>query len=221
MHIYEKDGVEYPSVTTVLSIVSKDDTLMKWANHMGFKHKDIEKIKEETTAFGTLVHANLQGIVDSSFTDIPKCKDNIEQYQIDKIKRNFNEYFMKIPYTTIATERTIISEELGYAGTLDWQADISGYHFLNDFKTAKKLHETMFLQLGGYYNLLKSIGEDIDYGSIIIINEMGCCMHPITKDQLSYYGEVFNSLLKFYKEFTSTQIIAPDYDILNLIKTSC
>jgi len=221
MHIYKLDDIEYPSVTTVLSIVTKDDALMKWANHMGFRHKDIEDIKKEVTTFGTLVHSHLQQEVDSNFFDAIPYKDTLEQYEVEGIVSKFKAYFKDIPYHTIATEKTIISKELGYAGTLDWLADMSQHIFLNDFKTSKKPHETMFLQLGGYSNLLKTIGIEPDYASIITANSKGVCMYPIDKQQLQYYGSIFNLLYSFYKEFMMRMKITPDYNIMKLIKTSC
>lgn len=218
MHIYTLDGIDYPSVTTVLSLISTDEALMKWANIMGFKHKDIEKIKNDSASFGTLIHAHLRGIVDDSFIDVPEFKDSLEKYKVEKVKFNFNNYFKNISYNTIYTEKTIISKELGYAGTLDWMAIINELKFLNDFKTSKTIHDTMFLQLGGYYNLLHTIGEDIDCGSIITINEKRCQMHPILKADLEYYGKLFNMLYEFYREYKMRMKIEPKYEIIQQIK---
>ena len=63
LHIYEKDGKKYPSVTTIIHSIGSEE-LMKWSNIMGFRHRKIEDILEETSKFGTLVHSHLQEIVD-------------------------------------------------------------------------------------------------------------------------------------------------------------
>lgn len=220
MHIYTLDGIEYPSVTTVLSVVTKDDALMKWANHMGFQHKDINDIKNEVTTFGTLVHSHLQQEVDLNFCDAIPYKDAIEQYEVENIISRFKLYFKDIPYHTLATEKTIVSKELGYAGTLDWLVEMNGILFLNDFKTSKKIHDTMFLQLGGYFNLLKTVDIHPKYASIIIVNNKTVSMNPITESQLEYYGEIFTLLYNFYREFMLRMKIEPNYDIMKLIKTS-
>ena len=37
MHIYEKNGHKYPSVTTVLHIIG-DEGICNWANSLGYRH---------------------------------------------------------------------------------------------------------------------------------------------------------------------------------------
>lgn len=218
MHIYELDGELYPSITTVLKIISVNDELLRWANHMGFRHKDIKKIQDESTEFGTKVHSHLQAIVDPKFKNPIPYKDKLEEYEIEKIKKNFINYFNDIQYITIYTEKTIISKELGYAGTLDWLTFINdGIIALMDFKTSKKPYLSMFLQLGGYYNLLKSIDQDIDIASIIIINERGCAMHPIHKNDLIEYAKLFQLLFDFYSVYKKTTLKI-DYDIIKRLK---
>ncbi len=216
MHIYELDGGKYPSITTIIKLISGNSELMKWANYMGFKRKDITKVLEESASFGTLVHSNLQAIIDPANSNPLKPKDALEEYSLNKIITNFNIYFKDIKYTTIFSEKTIISKELGYAGTLDWLAQIGDYIVLLDFKTSKQPRPTMYLQLGGYYNLLKSIGIDVNIGGIIIINEKGCSLHPVSKDTLLYNGKMFNLLFGFYKEWKDD--ISPDYSLISSIK---
>ena len=55
MHIYEKDGKEYPSVTTIIQSLGSEE-IVKWANHLGFKHLDYTKELEKTAINGTKVH---------------------------------------------------------------------------------------------------------------------------------------------------------------------
>lgn len=212
MHIYELDGEKYPSVTTILKIISGNPELMKWANYMGFKRKDITKVLEESASFGTLVHSNLQAIVDPNAPTPIKPKDALEEYSLNKITGHFNKYFKDIHYTTIFSEKTIISPELGYAGTLDWLVKIKDMTVLLDFKTSKMPRPSMYLQLGGYYNLLKTLDIDADIAAIIIINEKGCALHPISKDAIIYNGRLFNLLFNFYKEWSGE--IEPDYKLI-------
>lgn len=218
MHIYELDGGFYPSVTTILKIISTNEDLLKWANHMGFKRKDIKKIQEESTDFGTKVHSHLQSIVDNNFNNPIPYKDNLEKYEIENIKKKFIEFFKDIKYNTLYTEKTIISKELGYAGTLDWLFTLDNDTLiLGDFKTSKKVHTTMLLQLGGYYNLLRTLDIHPDIGTIIIANERECSLHPISQPQLEEYGRLFHTLFLFYKMYSET-IIKPDYSLIKLIK---
>ena len=218
MRMYEIDGEFFPSVTTVLQLVSTNRDLMKWANFMGFKRKDIGKILEESASFGTFIHSHIQEIVDpGSGTPIPP-KDALEKYELDKVLRNFNRFFKDVKYETLHSEKKLVSKELGYGGTMDWVVSFNGsLKALLDFKTSKKPRPTMYLQLGGYYNLLQSIGIDVDVAGIIIINERECSLHPISKEVLEYNAKMFNILCDFYRGWENTPS-TPDYSINDIIK---
>lgn len=210
MHIYEKDGKLYPSVTTILHSLGSEE-LMRWSNIMGFKHKKYEDLMEQSSRFGTLVHSHLQEIVDPDHAMPIEPKDAIEEYEILQLKSRFKRYISDYSYKTISTERTIISEKLGYAGTLDWLAWMGSQgniRMLNDFKTSKRVQVTMLFQLGGYFNLLKEIGEEPDGGSIIICNKMSCKLHPFNHNQLELAGKIFLHLKEWYVQ--SAQVKAND-----------
>lgn len=201
MHIYEKDGKSYPSVTTVLQLISTNEDLLQWANFMGFKRKDIKVIKNEAAQFGTYLHERMQKHVDPAHANDPICSTNaIYDYRVLVAMEYFDKTFADIPYRTITTEKTIISERLGFAGTLDWLTYIyDDVVMLGDFKTSKHPKVTMFLQLGGYYKLLLEEGYDPDVASIIICNDERCKLYSIDREQLDYYGEAFIKLFEFYQ----------------------
>lgn len=206
MHIYELDGKSYPSVTTIIHSLGSEE-LMKWSNIMGFKHRKIEDILEQSSTFGTLVHSHLRNIVDPECGETPiSPKDSIEEFNLMKIKSKFIRYLSDFQFTTMMTEKTIISKELGYGGTLDWYALMRGLKMLNDFKTSKRVQVTMLFQLGGYYNLLRSIGEDPDGCSIFIINDRMCQMYPYDKESLKLFGDVFQSLAEFYTKSIQVKV---------------
>lgn len=219
MHIYNQDGKSFPSVTTVIHEISCNEGLMKWANYMGFMRKDISVLTRVSTTFGTKVHSHVRKVVDLTAPEPILARDLLEQRDIDVILSNFKNRFQCINYETLATEKTIISPELGYAGTLDWLANIIKLTSLDkkvlfDFKTSKAIHSTMFLQLGGYYNLLKSIGEDVDYAGIILLGSKSCSINMIKLKDLKYFGECFNKLYDFYTEWNIAAKIKPDESIL-------
>ena len=200
MHTYILDDKIYPSVTTIIKTISGNNELMKWANHMGFKRKDITKILKDTSIFGTRVHEFLCAYVDKNATIPQPFKNPLGEYEINKILSNFKKTFID-DYTTIFTEKSIVSKELGYGGTLDWLMKQNTELILCDFKTSKKPRNTMFLQLGAYNNLLKTIGIDVNKGMIITANEFNCFKYPIEKEKLEDYGTAFNLLFYFYREW--------------------
>ena len=53
---------EVPSVTTILKILNKP-SLCKWANYLGFKRENVDKVLELKTKKGTAVHELLNSIL--------------------------------------------------------------------------------------------------------------------------------------------------------------
>ena len=85
-HIYTgPDGKLYPSVTTVLDLFSYNQSLMGWANYLGFQRKDYKKELDKTAVVGTWVHAHCQKFVDPGsnpeFTDLP---DPMTRFKAEK-----------------------------------------------------------------------------------------------------------------------------------------
>ena len=198
MHIYTKNGKEYPSVTTILDCLGQKE-IIKWANWLGFRHIDYETELNERADFGTKVHDVLRSVVDDSYSSVLSYKNPLEMMAINKIKNRFINMMKPYRYETIATEMPIISESLGYAGTLDWLAKFNGkYLFLNDFKTSKAARFKHLLQMGGYRNILVEQGYRLDGANIIIVNRDYCDIYTIGKNELSIYGEAFNYLAKYF-----------------------
>lgn len=206
MKTYEVNGIDYPSVTSIIHLISLNDGLMKWANYMGFKRKDIKEIQEQSTSFGTLIHEYLRGEVDPRYQK--RIPYNVfEAKKINDVLELFRPKYQKSKITTIDTELTLISTELGYGGTLDWLGRKNDKIILSDFKTSKTVQATMFLQLGGYSLLLKHEKNIIvDIGNIIIANGNKCGFYPINRVTLDLYEELFMMLLKFYKKWMATRI---------------
>lgn len=199
MHIYTKDGIDYPSVTTILNCLGHE-AIVKWANHLGFMHKDYETTLNESAEFGTKVHAVLQHVVDPSATVSVTFKNDIERIDIDKIEARFRKFIDRYQYDTIYTEHSIVSPTLGYAGTMDWLATFfMKYNLLLDFKTSRAVRFHHLLQLGGYSNLLKvEEGRELDGAAIILANRRICSMYIINKEELAKYAEAFNLLAAYY-----------------------
>ena len=56
---YTYNGVIVPRVTKILSTCIHSDSLMYWANSLGFKHKSYKKTLEEAANIGTHTHDNI------------------------------------------------------------------------------------------------------------------------------------------------------------------
>lgn len=218
MHIYELDGKEYPSVTTIIHCLG-NDAIIKWANHLGFKHQDYTKVMDEYSEFGTKVHSALQAQVDPTYNEPIMYKDFIEQAKVTAAVTNFKKLISQYEYETIFTETTFISPTLGYAGTCDWLAKINmKYLMLMDFKTSKMVRFTMLLQLGGYSNLLREAGYNLDGAGIILANPKLSTLYPLNNIELQFYAEAFQKLADYYNSVWRKEM-KPDIEFGNLLKS--
>lgn len=197
-HIYEKDGISVPSVTTVLQCIGSKK-LMNWANYMGFKHTDINKILEESSEYGTLAHQLLQSIVSKTENSKLETKDSVTAFKLNKLSYHFRKKFADDSYETIFSEKELISINMGYGGTIDWVCKINDEVILYDFKTSKNIKSTMLLQLGAYYKLLE-VEENINItkAGIIRVSDSYCKIKEYSKDELEMASKAFEYLLKFY-----------------------
>ena len=219
MHIYTKNNKLYPSVTTVVGYFKPLETfesLMKWSNFLGFKHKDYIKERDNKAAFGTAVHETVAGLltntpVDKSVSD--SLTINYLADYADAIK--YFERFMMVemihPIDTIFSEETIVSEKLGYAGTIDWLGTYKNKTFLFDFKTSSSMHETMKLQLSAYRKLLKEERDiTIDGAAIVFISKKGVTLQEVSLDELDKAYKKFEVMLQLFELYRDDLIIEPD-----------
>ena len=200
MHIYEKDGKSYYSVTTVLHVLGSD-VLMKWANSMGFRHIDSEKYTEDKAIFGTLVHSGLQKIVDpTAEVEEVQPKDSMHAFDANKCYDSFERLLAQHEYKTIYTEKTLISHTIKTAGTLDWLAELDGKVTLIDFKTSKQVTFKHFLQISAYMKLLEEEeGIIIERAAICLVNDNKSSFTFFSKELLDIAYLVFEKLNQFFQ----------------------
>ncbi len=200
MHIYtRKDGVEVPSVTTILQCLGSKE-IIKWANYLGFKHIDYEKELERTAINGTKIHDCLQYAVDPKYKDSKIEFNNVvEANYYTRITNRFLKEMSKFHYSTICTETEYTSTELMYAGKIDWLFSINGLKILGDFKSSKKVHMKHLLQLGGYRNLLEKNDIYLDGAMIILVNEIKIYPYIINQETLTELGKAFDLISQIYQ----------------------
>jgi hypothetical protein len=195
-HIYEKDGISYPSVTTVLHILG-DQRLIKWANIMGFKHKNTTDILNESAVFGTLVHKALEYYVNGK--EWKSHVTSIVVPRIEEILKRFEDKYPSYTYKTIMTEVSMVNSDLKFGGTADWIIEKDGKTILCDFKTSKSVYPYMLLQLAAYSKLLElERNIRVNEAHLIRVNELYCRSTTFTREELDYAYNAFEHLLAFY-----------------------
>ena len=125
------DGHRYPSVTTVLSILS-EEFIQRWRARVG--EEEANKISHRASTRGTAVHECIEKYLDND--------ENYAEGYMPHIIDNFNAVkpvLDKRIGTIYLQEAALYSEHLGLAGRVDCVGEFDGVLSIIDFKTSKKL----------------------------------------------------------------------------------
>ena len=135
------NGKHYPSVTTVLSILS-EEAIQAWRARVGAE--EANKISHRASTRGTAVHAIIEKYIDNdeNFTEgfMPNIIDNFKPVKSILDDRIGSVY---------AQEVALYSDHLGLAGRVDCVAEFDGKLSIIDFKTSKKLKKKEWIE--GYF----------------------------------------------------------------------
>jgi genome maintenance exonuclease 1 len=124
------EGVNLPSITTVLSILSRD-SIAKWRARVGVE--EANRISTRASGRGTRVHEIVE-----------KYIDNNESYQNGYTPDIINSFLDLKPILddrigrVYAQEAPLYSNHLGVAGRVDCVAEFDGQLSIIDFKTSMK-----------------------------------------------------------------------------------
>lgn len=153
-HFYEREGIIYPSVTTVLSIVNKGHHFETWLKQNG---TDADKLRDSAAERGTNVHKGIKLLIDG--LTVYKANYSAEEW---KMLNRFVSWVLSLDsFKPIESETSFIydKELLKYAGTVDLIAEINGETWLIDFKTGNGDYITYHFQVGAYAKALKKIDK--------------------------------------------------------------
>jgi len=136
-HYLTPEGKAYPSITTVLSILS-EESIAKWRERVG--EEEADRISYRAATRGTAVHEIIEKYINneedfkngytpdilSSFLDLQRILDS-------RIGRVY------------AQEAPLYSDHLGVAGRVDCVAEFDGKLSIIDFKTSKKAKKSEWI----------------------------------------------------------------------------
>ena len=124
------EGINLPSITTVLSILSRE-SIAKWRARVG--HEEANRISHRASSRGTRVHEivekyinNEENFKDGYTPDIISSFGDLKPILDSRIGRVY------------AQEAPLYSNHLGVAGRVDCVAEFDGRLSIIDFKTAMK-----------------------------------------------------------------------------------
>lgn len=169
-HYYWVDGEYLPSVTHILGIAAPTgDGLKKF--FLNNTQESVDKILEETSTFGTLIHESISWLLNGNKLDLMKKDEHGKYVFNDRHKRylmDFQHWFSEFKPTDIKSELMVASKEMKYAGTLDLICKIGDKRVIVDFKTSSAIHYNHELQITAYKKAYEEIYKDLVDQSYIL-----------------------------------------------------
>ena len=139
------DGAKYPSITTVLSILS-EDAIRAWRKRVG--EEEANRIGFRASNRGTAVHSIVERYLRNEDTTdfLPHIQHSLNNLKPILDDRLSTIYGLEVP---------LYSRHLGVAGRVDCVAMFDGVPSIIDFKTSKRIKQkknisNYFAQMAGY-----------------------------------------------------------------------
>lgn len=143
-----------PSVSWIAGCYPKGVAFYKWLANTGWDES--QQIKESAGGRGTKVHHAIHDLIKGEkilYTDKFDNGSGIEEeLTVDEWKTllSFAAWVKDAKPKFIATEKTIVSEKYGFAGTIDAVVEIDGVRYIVDWKTSKSIWTEYELQISAY-----------------------------------------------------------------------
>lgn len=193
---FTEDGNAYPSITTVLGILSKQ-SIMEWRARVG--EEEANKISRQAAGRGTAVHKLAEDYL-----------DNVEDWKGKHMPANVASFLDIKPIlderinNVWFQEEFLYSDKLKCAGQVDCIAEFDGELSIIDFKTSRRVKKKeditgYFIQMFFYAAaFLERTGVPIKQGVIIMAVDGN---EPLVfKVPVFDYMEHFLSVRKKYKD---------------------
>lgn len=157
------DGKQYPSVTTVLSLLSRDG-IQAWRKKVG--EKEANAISSRAAGRGTRIHNLIEKTLDNQ--DVTPKLPDIEMF------RDLRSLLAKRVNNIYLQEKALYSHTLRLAGRCDCIAEYRGVLSVIDFKTSLRPKtpdhiENYFMQACAYGTMFHELfGIEVTQGVIMI-----------------------------------------------------
>lgn len=165
---FTESGAAYPSVTTVLSVLSRD-SIKAWRQRVGAE--EANKVSRQASTRGTKIHLLCEDILNN------KEIDTSNMSLLDKEMFNKFRPLLDRIDNIHGQEIALFSDHLRLAGRVDCIAEFDGKLSIIDFKTSKKPKkkewiESYFAQAAGYAIMYEErTGIPINRSAILIAVE--------------------------------------------------
>jgi len=166
---YDHNGEFVPSVTTILEAYPKDAHFFKWLKEVG---SDADAIRDEAGRRGSVVHQLTEQYDAGEEVSLLNMDGNLQYKMLEwSMFERYVEFSTRFKPQIIMSEQNFVNSFLGFAGTLDRVIKMNGLTYLIDIKTSNVIHDSYWLQLAAYRELLlQNKGMEVDFVGILHLN---------------------------------------------------
>lgn len=166
---YLTDSGNYvPSVTTILDCYPKPPSFYDWLKKVG---EDADAIRDEAGDRGSTVHKLTERYdAGEEINLIDPVTGKIDYKLIEwSMFERYVEFRRRFEFEVIRSELNLISDKLGFAGTLDRVIRFNGRLLIIDIKTSNSLYDHYWLQMAAYKELLAEVQPDLKIDGYAIL----------------------------------------------------
>lgn len=154
---YTYNGKNVPRVTEIISKMIHEDSIVLWANNLGFRHIRYRDALNEAANIGTRVHSSIEHYL--------KDKSESDLISLEAFKKWWNILTSSNKVEVLGQEEKLTCPFFG--GTYDLLLKINDVIYLVDFKTSNHVTYKYYIQLAAYNYMLKAM--NINIGGVIIL----------------------------------------------------
>lgn len=193
---YRIEGVELPSVTTVLEVIAKpalgpwyakeerryfEAAMLEVLSKPGARDpeyvltavadavsgvKAADREKQRAATIGTAVHAGIEWHLRTKLGEDAGPEPKLPDPAAWAVE-SWKDWAQKVSLEPLAIERTVYCRDCGYAGTLDLYARVEGIATVLDWKTGRAIYPEALLQNVAYRHAAKRLGLPATQGLIV------------------------------------------------------
>jgi len=189
----DPDGNKYPSITTVLSILS-EDSIRAWRARVG--EEEANRISRQASSRGTTVHNIIEKYVANDPDFIKgEMPNNVQTFK--DVQQVIDEGVTKV----YQQEAPLYSKHLGVAGRVDCVGQWKGIDSIIDWKTSRKFKKkewisSYFMQCAAYAIMWEErTGTPIKQLVVCIAGDMG---HQVfVEDRDNWTGKLIETINEY------------------------
>lgn len=143
------DGKRVPSVTTVLGKFKDPGALMWWAWNEGMEGRDFRQTRDDAASAGSVAHEMVEAHLCNRAPDLNGFSGEILE-KGNYAFQNFLRWAEGSKLEIVATETSLVSEDLRTGGTPDAIGLVNDELCVLDWKTSKNVYAEYLCQVAAY-----------------------------------------------------------------------